>query len=334
MPYSRDPLPLESKLFTILIRWLYCNSVSGISYHSRALVFTTVYYSLLIVLRTSCDLEFALRDLAGMKGLVTAGLVAVASGFASRLSGSRHMSSLLATTVSAMGDIGLNIAEYPDDDYDHILGINDPQHTPSRLQKICSIRMKDVELSKTPLDVQGCGIDRNFYVSEEDLQTEIQDFDEQFGTPFNLSHRIAETYPSMAIAAEFKRASPSKGDINPNVDIEFQTLQYASAGSAVISVLTEFKHFKGTLADMRRVRLATQRALANHRPAILRKDFILDRYQIFEARANGADTVLLIVAVLGVNQLKDLIATCRKLKMEPLVEVHTQREMVGRELNS
>ena len=265
-----------------------------------------------------------------MRGLVLAAVVAMASGYATWLSRCLRPSSLHATSASAMSDIGLNMAEYPDDDYSHILGIDDPQHTPSRLQKICGIRLKDVELSKTPLDVQGCGIDRNFYVSEEDLQREILDFDEQFGAPFNLSHRIAMTYPTMAIAAEFKRASPSKGDINPNVDIEFQTLQYASAGSAVISVLTEFKHFKGTLADMKRVRLATQRALADNRPAILRKDFILDRYQIFEARANGADTVLLIVAVLGVNQLKDLIATCRKLKMEPLVEVHTQREMASR----
>jgi indole-3-glycerol phosphate synthase len=106
-------------------------------------------------------------------------------------------------------------------------------------------------------------------------------------------------------------------------------LEYAAVGSAVISVLTEFKHFKGKLDDMKTVRLATQKAFGDARPAVLRKDFILDRYQLYEARAYGADTVLLIVAVLGVNQLKDLISTSRKLGMEPLVEVHTQREMVS-----
>ena len=78
---------------------------------------------------------------------------------------------------------------------------------------------------------------------------------------------------------------------------------------------------------MKSVRLATQKDLGTNRPAILRKDFIFDRYQLLEARVNGADTVLLIVACLGVNQLKDLIQYSRKLKMEPLVEVHTQKEM-------
>ena len=268
-----------------------------------------------------------------MRALLPLVSAVVVTGFTSWVSRSRPTFSLLATSVSSSNELGLNTAEYPDDDYNHILGFHDPKHTPSRLQKICAIRLKDVQSAKTPLDVQGCGIDRSFYVSEEDLEREIEEFDKDFGAPLNLSTRIAETYPEMAIAAEFKRASPSKGDINPNADIEYQTLQYASAGSAVISVLTEFKHFKGTLSDMKRVRLATQRALNTHRPAILRKDFILDRYQIFEARAYGADTILLIVAVLGVNQLKDLIATSRRLNMEPLVEVHTQREMVRHELH-
>jgi indole-3-glycerol phosphate synthase len=224
-------------------------------------------------------------------------------------------------------ELGLNLDEYPDDNYRHILGVNDLVHAPSKLQKICQIRMKDVAHSKLPLDVHGCGIDRSFYISEDDMVQDIHDFDEVYGKPFNLMDRIASVYPSMAIAAEFKRASPSKGDINPNVDVVQQTLQYADVGSAVISVLTEFKHFKGTLEDMKKVRLATQAKYKDKRPAILRKDFILDRYQLYEARAHGADTVLLIVAVLGVNQLKDLIARARGLGMEPLVEVHTQQEM-------
>ena len=84
----------------------------------------------------------------------------------------------------------------------------------------------------------------------------------------------------MAIAAEFKRASPSKGDINMDVDITTQCLSYARGGASMISVLTEFAHFKGTLADMKKVRLATQKVFGNDRPAILRKDFIMDRYRV------------------------------------------------------
>ena len=94
---------------------------------------------------------------------------------------------------------------------------------------------------------QGCGIDRSFYVSADDLTEEIVDFDEKFSTPLNLFDQLASRDPQMAIAAEFKRASPSKGDINTNVNIVDQCLLYAEMGAAVISVLTEFRHFKGTL---------------------------------------------------------------------------------------
>ena len=75
---------------------------------------------------------------------------------------------------------------------------------------------------------------------------EINDFDEKYGKPLYLGSRIAATSPKMAIAAEFKRASPSKGDINPNLDAVVQCLEYAKVGAAVISILTEFNWFKGT----------------------------------------------------------------------------------------
>ncbi len=224
----------------------------------------------------------------------------------------------------------IHVKEYPTDDYDHILGIDDSAHEPSRLQRITALRLKEVSLNKEPIDTDGCGIDRSFYVSAEDLEDEIKDFDSVHGGTLDLQQRILDTQPIMAIAAEFKRASPSKGDINLQASAVEQCVKYADVGAAVISVLTEYIHFKGTLADMRNARLETQKAakLANRqRPCILRKDFILDRYQILEARANGADTVLLIVAILGVNQLKDLMSFCRKNDMEPLVEVHTDREM-------
>ena len=92
---------------------------------------------------------------------------------------------------------------------------------------------------------QGCGIDRSFYISSDDLLEEIGDFDEQYGAPYNLYERLLASYPSVAIAAEFKRASPSKGDINIKVNIVDQCLMYAEAGAAVVSVLTEYRHFKG-----------------------------------------------------------------------------------------
>lgn len=226
------------------------------------------------------------------------------------------------------GNEHIHIKEYPDDSYEHIRGFKDPAHVISKLQEITALRIRDVERSKKGIDTDGCGIDRSFYISEEDLEDEIEAFDAAYGKPLNLAHRIASTYPRMAIAAEFKKASPSKGDINVDLDPVEQALKYSRGGSAVISVLTEFRHFKGTLNDMKRVRVETQRVYGPAlRPAVLRKDFILDRYQVLEARASGADTLLLIVAILGKEQLRDLITFSRQLGMEPLVEVNTEEEM-------
>lgn len=139
----------------------------------------------------------------------------------------------------------LHWSDYPNDDYDHILGINDPKHVPSKLQQITALRIADTLRSKKPIDTQGCGIDRSFYASSETLEEEIKEFDEVYGPPLNLADRISSTFPHMAIAAEFKRASPSKGDINPDLDVVHQCLQYDQVGAAVISVLTEYLHFKG-----------------------------------------------------------------------------------------
>jgi anthranilate synthase/indole-3-glycerol phosphate synthase/phosphoribosylanthranilate isomerase len=220
-------------------------------------------------------------------------------------------------------------ANYPDDDFDHILGIKDESHEPSLLQQITRLRLQEVKLSKAPVDTQGCGFDPTFFVSSEDLEDDIKEFDERYGTNLNLQERIITTQPKMAIAAEFKRTSPSKGDIDLNADAVERCKEYARAGAAVISVATEYLHFKGTLTDMRKIRIATQEQAQRDgtvRPAILQHDFILDKFQILEARANGADSVLLIVAVLGVAQLKELIGFSRAKGMEPLVEVHTERE--------
>ena len=140
----------------------------------------------------------------------------------------------------------------------------------------------------------------------------------------NFVSRITST-PHTAVMAEIKRASPSKGDIAPLASAPAQALRYALAGASVISVLTEPKWFKGALNDMLAVRLALD-SLTN-RPAILRKDFVLSTYQIDEARLYGADTVLLIVAMLEPKLLKELYQYSLSLGMEPLVEVNNPDEL-------
>ncbi|WFD21949.1 anthranilate synthase / indole-3-glycerol phosphate synthase [Malassezia equina] len=127
------------------------------------------------------------------------------------------------------------------------------------------------------------------------------------------------------ILAEIKRASPSKGDFAPNAHAAEQALAYARGGAHVISVLTEPTWFKGTLEDLVMARRAVERCA--RRPAILRKDFIVDEYQVAEARLAGADTVLLIVAMLDDATLRRLYEYSVRLGMEPLVEVNHAAEM-------
>lgn len=138
----------------------------------------------------------------------------------------------------------------------------------------------------------------------------------------------------MALAAEFKRASPSKGAIAMHLNASEQAAMYAQAGANIISVLTEQHWFKGNLGDLQDARLATTNTNNNNqnnnnddRPAILRKEFIVNEYMIAEAAAYGADTVLLIVAVLPQHVLQRLITYCRSIGMEPLVEVHADEEL-------
>ncbi|OAI39632.1 hypothetical protein AYO38_07420 [bacterium SCGC AG-212-C10] len=141
----------------------------------------------------------------------------------------------------------------------------------------------------------------------------------------DFAKRLRRAAP-MAVIAEVKRASPSKGDIAPGIDAPAQGLKYAFAGAAGISVLTEPSWFKGSLGDM----LGTRRAvndMGDMRPAILRKDFIVDEYQVLEARINGADAILLIIASLDDESLRALLACSRSLEMEPLVEVNNAEEM-------
>lgn len=130
----------------------------------------------------------------------------------------------------------------------------------------------------------------------------------------------------VALIAEIKRASPSKGDIAPGINAPRQAMTYARAGAAAISVLTEPTWFKGTLEDMELVRHAVGQ-LGDARPAVLRKDFIVDSYQVLEARAFGADALLLIVACLTDSELSGLTELSREMGMEPLIEVNNAVEM-------
>lgn len=128
----------------------------------------------------------------------------------------------------------------------------------------------------------------------------------------------------ISLIAEFKRASPSKGDLRPDLDPGEVPVLYARNGAAAISMLTEGANFKGSLNDMSQARDALHKAELV-RP-ILRKDFIFDYYQILEARCWGASAVLLIVAILKDHQLRDLMNQAKRFHMSSVVEVHNEEE--------
>jgi anthranilate synthase/indole-3-glycerol phosphate synthase/phosphoribosylanthranilate isomerase len=138
--------------------------------------------------------------------------------------------------------------------------------------------------------------------------------------------RVRQSPFGISLLAEIKRASPSKGVFAIDSDAPSQARKYALAGASVISVLTEPEWFKGSIEDLRAVRQALQ-GMPN-RPAILRKEFIFDEYQILEARLAGADTILLIVKMLDANLLDRLYQYSLSLGMEPLVEVQNVEEMM------
>jgi indole-3-glycerol phosphate synthase len=125
--------------------------------------------------------------------------------------------------------------------------------------------------------------------------------------------------PGVGVIAEVKRRSPSRGALAPIDDPASLAAQYQSGGARVISVLTEQRRFGGSLADLDAVRAVVQ-------VPILRKDFVIGAYQVHEARAHGADAVLLIVAALEQNVLIGLRERVESLGMTALVEVHTEEE--------
>ena len=124
----------------------------------------------------------------------------------------------------------------------------------------------------------------------------------------------------VAVIAEVKRASPSKGALAAIADPAALAMDYEAGGARVISVLTESRRFGGSLEDLAAVREAV-------RVPVLRKDFVVSSYQLWEARAYGADMVLLIVAALEQNALVSLVERAVSIDLVPLVEVHTEAEL-------
>jgi indole-3-glycerol phosphate synthase len=122
------------------------------------------------------------------------------------------------------------------------------------------------------------------------------------------------------IIAEYKRNSPSKGIINDKASVEEVSQGYAANGASGISVLTDEEFFGGTLADL-------QKAAIINKVPLLRKDFMIDEYQLHEAKAYGASVILLIAACLSVDEVKSLATTAKNLGLEVLLEVHNEQEL-------
>jgi indole-3-glycerol phosphate synthase len=155
---------------------------------------------------------------------------------------------------------------------------------------------------------------RRAEVSAEELGRQIESGDGQ--RPFSE----ALTRPGLSLIAEFKRRSPSSGTIGSGAEVAAVARAYEAGGAAALSVLTEAPHFGGSLDDLREARGASGLP-------ILRKDFTVDRYQLYEAAAYGADAVLLVVAALGDRQLASLYEEARELDLDCVVEIHGEEEL-------
>ncbi len=160
-------------------------------------------------------------------------------------------------------------------------------------------------------------------VAERKARTAIQTLENSiFFEHKTLSLKEALLDPTKTgIIAEHKRKSPSKGIINQQVSVEQVTTGYTQGGASALSVLTDTQYFDGSDDDLKRARKA------NPQTPILRKDFIIDEYQLIEAKSLGADVILLIAANLTPTQCKELAWAAKNLTLEVLLEVHTLDEL-------
>jgi indole-3-glycerol phosphate synthase len=156
--------------------------------------------------------------------------------------------------------------------------------------------------------------DRRAQTPQADLESRLQS--RGHDRPFNE----ALVRPGLSIIAEFKRRSPSAGEISADAAVADQVGAYERGGAAALSVLTDERHFGGSLEDLRAARAACDLP-------ILRKDFIVDPYQLVEAAVNGADAVLLIVRALEDTELQEMYESARSLDLDCLVEVHDGEEL-------
>ncbi len=131
----------------------------------------------------------------------------------------------------------------------------------------------------------------------------------------------------MQLIAEIKKATPSKGRLVPVLEHRAMARTYTIGGAAGISILTESKYFQGSIDFLGECRVSIDGYYPGGRPAMLRKDFIFDPYQIYESRAYGADAVLLIVSILADDELPRLVALAHEQQLECLVEVANEREV-------
>ncbi|MFQ5988337.1 MAG: indole-3-glycerol phosphate synthase TrpC [Candidatus Methylomirabilales bacterium] len=159
---------------------------------------------------------------------------------------------------------------------------------------------------------------RKATVPVRDLKAQIRDL-----PPARDFHQVLErrsTGGRIRLIAEVKRASPSQGRIRQDFDLEELARSYAGAGASALSILTDEPFFHGTLQDL-------ARAKASVSLPVLRKDFILDPYQVYETRTGRADAILLIAALLDIQTLQDLLALSHEVGLHPLTEVHTAEEL-------
>ncbi len=140
-----------------------------------------------------------------------------------------------------------------------------------------------------------------------------------FSTPAYSLKRFLLDGTTSGIIAEFKRRSPSKGTINENANVLRVTSDYTTNGASGLSILTDNKFFGGSIGDVVSARI-------NELP-ILRKDFIIDEYQIIETKGYGADVLLLIAAILTLEQVKEFTSLAHELGLEVILEIHSKDEL-------
>jgi len=173
------------------------------------------------------------------------------------------------------------------------------------LQRILATKHEEVALARSQQSLERLRV-------EAEQRRDVRDFTAA------LSRKLAANHPG--VIAEAKKASPSKGLLRENFDVAAIAAGYAKNGAACISVLTDAQYFQGSTEHLVAARNASGLP-------VLRKDFMVDAYQIYQSRALGADAVLLIVAALDDAQLADFESAARELEMSVLVEVHDAHEL-------